>query len=70
MMTVLIWFSVIVLWIIAAAFAVSDILFILAVIYHFRKDRELTAIYAVVIPIFGIFSAGSAYAALAVWRCL
>lgn len=69
-MIVLGWMAAGILWMIAAAFAVSDILCILAAVFHFKKEPELAAIYGVVILLFAIFSVGAAYAALAVGRSL
>ena len=69
-MIVLAWMTVGILWMLAAAFAVSDVLCILAAVFHFRKEPELAAIYVMVVLVFTIFSAGAAYAALAVGRCL
>ena len=70
MMVILAWVTVGILWLIAAAFAVSDILCLLGVIHHFRKDPELAAVYVVVVIIFAVFSVGAAWSALAVGRGL
>ena len=64
------WFLVVVLWIIAGAFAVSDILCLLALVHRDEKDRNWTIAWAVVVLVFAMLGAGSAYAALAVGRCL
>ena len=63
------WFAVILLWAIAAAFAGSDVLCVMALVHH-RKDPEFRVVLSVVVMIFAVFAAGAAYAALAVGRCL
>ena len=68
-MIVIAWVVTIFLWMIAAAFAVSDGLILLALIHH-RKDREFVLVLGVVMVLFAMFAAGAAYGALAVGRCL
>ena len=70
MIQVLGWFGVAVLWIIAAAFAFSDVLCILALAHHARRDPELVIVYAVVILMFTVFGVAAAYVALSIGRGL
>ena len=64
------WFAVIILWIFAGAFAVSDILCLLALVHRDKNDRYWTIAWAVVVLVFAMLGAGFVYAALAVGRCL
>ena len=68
-MTVIAWAVTIFLWVIAAAFAVSNVLILLALIHH-RKDMEFVLILGVVFVVFAIFAAGAACGALAAGRTL
>lgn len=68
-MTVLAWAVTIFLWVIAVAFAVSNVLILLALIHH-RKDMEFVLILGVVFVAFAILAAGAACGALAVGRTL
>ena len=68
-MIVIQWAVTIFLWLVAAAFSVSDFLCVLALI-HRRRDQEFALVFGVVILIFAMFAAMAAYAALAAGRCL
>lgn len=64
------WFVVVVMWIIAAAFAFSDVLCILALVHHARRDPELVIVYAVVFLLFTLFGVAAAFVALSIGRGL
>ena len=57
------------LWVVAAAFAISDLL-VLRALFHFRDDREILVICSVVLVVFAAVCGGMVLAALAVGRNL
>ena len=63
------WVVVIFLWIVAAAFTISDLLCVLA-LFHNRKDREFLLVIGTVVIVFAMFAACAVYGALRVGRCL
>ena len=64
------WIAVIVLWIMAGAFAVSDALCVLALVHHARKDPDFLLAWVIVFLVFAGLGTASAFGAMYLRGCL
>ena len=68
MITVIKWAAWILMWVIAVAFAWSDVLCMMT-LFHYRKERTLLIVVAAILA-FALIAAAAVYAAMTIGRCL
>lgn len=61
---------VVILWIAAGAFAVSDVLCLFAMIHGIRRDQEMSIIFGIVFVMFMVLGVAAGYGALQIGRSL
>ena len=69
MITVIKWAAWILMWVIAVAFAWSDVLCMIT-LFHYRKERTTSLIVVAAILAFTLIAAAAVYAAMTIGRCL
>ena len=68
MITVIKWAAWILMWVIAVAFAWSDVLCMMT-LFHYRKERTSLIVVAAILA-FALIAAAAVYAAITIGRCL
>ena len=68
MITVIKWAAWILMWVIAVAFAWSDVLCMMT-LFHYRKERTSLIVVAAILA-FALIAASAVYVAMTIWRCL
>ena len=69
MITVIKWATWILMWVIAVAFAWSDVLCMMT-LFHYTKDRTAALVICAAILAFTVIAAAAVYTALTIGRCL